>query len=55
MILGSWGTSTNTGNIIGVQVAAMILDGKDSTKWYELMEIVAAIFIVAAVLITFVF
>lgn len=50
IITGSWGTSTNIGNIIGAQVAALVLRGREAEEWYLLMQTIAIIFFVIALL-----
>lgn len=50
VITGSWGTCTNIGNIVGVQVAAMVLHGRQATDWYLLMQTIAITFFVVTML-----
>jgi len=51
---GSWGTSTNFGNIIGIQLSAMILH-KSHNHWEILMFLITLLFILNAILINTIF
>lgn len=49
-LIGLWATSPNVGNIIGVQLAALLLRGFDN-RWYWLMLTISVLFLSFAVLI----
>jgi sugar phosphate permease len=50
LIIGAWATCANIGNIIGIQLAAILIDAFDG-KWENLIFINAATMITMAVLI----
>ena len=52
-ISGMWGTCSNVGNVIGLQLAPLILANHDQ-RWYSLMFSVVIIYISVAV-VTFLF
>jgi sugar phosphate permease len=52
IITGSWGTCTNVGNIVGFQLAALLLHHKEkSENWHVLMIIVSVVFIANCIMI----
>ena len=53
-ITGSWGTSTNFGNIVGIQLSAIILH-LTNDHWYILMLLITLLFVINACLILTVF
>jgi MFS transporter, OPA family, solute carrier family 37 (glycerol-3-phosphate transporter), member 3 len=52
LITGGWGTSTNFGNIIGIQVAAIILK---HNEWQTLMYTITCLFVLNSVVILTIF
>ena len=52
LITGGWGTSTNFGNIVGIQLAAKLVT---HGEWQNLMYTITSIFVINAVLISTVF